>query len=107
MPFFIVTMTHPDGDGWGLHVAAHVRYLQALVRAGELRASGPLKGAPKRAGFLIFRAASRARVDALISNDPFASEGLIETSTVTEWDPLFGTFAEESSGKLPGLGTPG
>jgi hypothetical protein len=24
MKFFIVTMTHPDGEGWNRHLAAHV-----------------------------------------------------------------------------------
>ncbi|MGA7808573.1 hypothetical protein [Bradyrhizobium sp.] len=35
--------------------------------------------------------------------DPFAVAGLIESLTITEWDPLFGAFAAESSGRLPGL----
>ncbi len=35
-------------------------------------------------------AANRAEVDAIMGKEPFAIEGLIETLTVTEWDPLFG-----------------
>jgi uncharacterized protein YciI len=103
MRFFIVTMAHPDGDGWNRHLAAHVRYLKELVAAGALRASGPLKGTPLRSGFLIFTAPDRAAVEGLVARDPFAIEGLIETLTIIEWDPLFGAFAAESSGHLPGF----
>ena len=95
--FFVVTMTHPDGDGWGLHVMPHVEYLQGLVAQGKLRASGPATGLPLRAGLLIFTVEDRAELDALIAADPFAIENLIEELTVIEWDPLFGAFAGESS----------
>lgn len=100
MAFFIVTMVHPDGPAWGAHVAAHVRYLEGLVREGTLRASGPLRGTPKRSGFLVFKTASRDAVERCIANDPFAIEGVIDSLTIEEWDPLFGAFAAESSGKL-------
>ena len=94
--FFVVTMTHPDGDGWGRHVMAHVEYLQGLVAQGKLRASGPATGLPLRAGLLIFTVADRAELDALIAADPFAIEGLIAQLIVVEWDPMFGAFAAES-----------
>ena len=103
MRFFIVTMSHPDGDGWHRHVAAHVVYLKELVAMGSLRASGRLIGTPLRSGFLIFTAPDRATAEALVASAPFAVEGLIETLTITEWYPLFGAFAAESSGHPPGL----
>jgi uncharacterized protein YciI len=85
------------------HLAAHVVYLKTLVAAGSLRASGPLKGTRLRSGFLIFMVPDRATVEALVAADPFATKGLIESLTITEWDPLFGAFAAESSGNLAGL----
>ena len=97
MKFFVVTMTHPIGDGWGLHVMPHVEYLQGLVAQGKLRASGPATGLPLRAGLLIFKVEDRAELDALIAADPFAIEGLIDELTIVEWDPMFGPFAAESS----------
>lgn len=103
MKFFLVTMAHPDGPGWNQHVAEHVGYLQQLVASGALRASGPLKGTPQRAGFLIFTVADRATVETLVTRDPFSIEKLIETLTIVEWDPLFGAFATDSSGHLGGL----
>ncbi len=95
--FFIVTMSHPDGDGWAAHVAAHVAYLRELVASGKLRASGPAKGLALRTGVLIFAVEDRAELDALIAADPFAREGLIEELTVTEWNPLFGAFASAAA----------
>jgi uncharacterized protein len=103
MSFFIVTMTHPEGDSWNRHLADHVTYLQKLVKDGILRASGPLKNMPHRSGFLIIFAASRHEVEAEVSRDPFAREGLIENLTILEWDPLFGIFAAESSGEVAAL----
>ncbi len=103
MRFFTVTMSHPDGDGWNHHLAAHVGYLKDLIAAGSLRASGPLKGTALRSGFLIFTAPDRATIEALVAADPFAIEGLIESLSITEWDPLFGAFTAESSGHLAGL----
>ncbi|MDR3519125.1 MAG: YciI family protein [Azospirillaceae bacterium] len=106
MPFFIAIMAHPDGDGWNRHRAAPAACLKNLVAAGSLRASGPLIGTPLRSGFLIFTGPDRAKVEAPVAADPFAVERLIESLTITEWDPLFGPFAAESSGHLPGLPAP-
>lgn len=103
MPFFIVTMTHPDEEGWRRQLGAHVDYLRDLVDRGSLRASGPLKDMPTRAGFLIFKADDRGAVEALVRADPFSLHRLIGTLTIAEWDPLFGAFAAESSGALPEL----
>lgn len=97
MAFFLVTMSHPDGEGWNTHLKAHIDYLQELVEQGKLRASGPLRGTPLRTGFLILLADNKAEAEAIIAQDPFAIEGLIEELTIVEWDPLFGAFEAESS----------
>jgi uncharacterized protein len=60
-------------------------------------------GTKLRSGFLIFTVPDRVAVEALVAADPFAVEGLVETLTIIEWDPLFGAFAAESTGHLPGL----
>ena len=97
MAFFLVTMTHPDGEGWGLHVAAHVKFLLDLIDRGKIRASGPVTGLGKRAGFILMTVEDRQEAEALIANDPFAVENLIDELTILEWDPLFGALANESS----------
>lgn len=101
MTFYVVTMSHPDGPGWGEHVMPHVEYLNGLIAAGKLRASGPVTGRAKRAGLLVFSVADRAELDALIAADPFAIQGLIDELTVTEWNPLFGAFASEAEPYRP------
>ncbi len=95
--FFLVTMTHPGGDGWGQHVISHVNYLRCLIDAGLIRASGPVTGLGKRAGFIIATVDTREAVERLVAEDPFAVEGLIDDLTIVEWDPLFGAFAEDAS----------
>ncbi len=101
MAFFVVTMTHPDGPEWNQHVVEHVRYLLRLIDEGKIKASGPLKGTPLRAGCIIMEADSREEIEHLIAGDPFSRENIIEELTITEWDPLFGAFSQESSRKLP------
>jgi uncharacterized protein YciI len=101
MPFFVVTMTHPDGDGWNLYAKPHVEYLLKLVEKKLLKASGPLKGLPLRAGFLIIIAEDRAEVETIVAEDPFAKQDLIVELTILEWDPLFGAFEKESSRTVP------
>ena len=96
MNFFLVTMTHPDGEGWGRHVGPHVAYLQGLIAAGKVRASGPVQGLGKRAGFIIMTVADREAAQALVNADPFATESLINELTILEWTPMFGAFAGEA-----------
>ena len=95
MAFFLVTMTHPDGEGWSRHVAAHVSYLKDLIADGKIRASGPIQGLGKRAGFIIMTVANRGEAQALVDADPFAVEMLIDELTILEWNPIFGAFAGE------------
>ena len=101
MAFFLVTMTHPDGDGWGRHAVTHVAYLKSLIEAGRVRASGPVTGLGKRAGFIIFTAPDRNEVEQMIAQDPFSIEGLIDDLTILAWDPMFGAFADDDNRKRP------
>ena len=97
MAFFLVTMTHPDGEGWGRHVMAHVGYLQGLIEAGKIRASGPVTGLGKRAGFILMTVGGREEAERLVAEDPFAIEGLIDELTILAWDPMFGAFAQDAA----------
>lgn len=96
MPFILVTMTHPDGDGWGKHVSEHVTFLKGLINAGKIRVSGPVTGLGKRAGFIIMTVADPNEARRLIKQDPFAKEGLIDELTVLEWNPMFGSLESAS-----------
>jgi uncharacterized protein YciI len=94
-------MEHPDGDLWNKHVLEHVLYLKGLIAQGRLLASGPLKGTPLRAGFLIMRAEDRQEVEAMVDGDPFSREDLICGLGIEVWDPLFGMLADQSSKQPP------
>jgi hypothetical protein len=37
MRFFIVTMSHPEGDGWNWHLAAGTTSIKDLVAVGSSR----------------------------------------------------------------------
>jgi uncharacterized protein YciI len=67
--------THPDAEGWQKRLMAHIGYLQDLLKAETLRASGPIKGIPDRPAMLIISAPDRQKSDEIISEDPFAKEG--------------------------------
>jgi hypothetical protein len=43
MPFYVVTMSHPDGPEWNEHVKAHVDYLESLI--DEVRDPGSCSAA--------------------------------------------------------------
>jgi uncharacterized protein len=92
LPYFLATMTHPDGEGWGQHVSAHVAFLNRLIHAGHILVSGPVSGLGKRAGFIIMTVANISEARDLIAQDPFALEGLIDELTILEWTPMFGSL---------------
>ncbi|MDP1630753.1 MAG: YciI family protein [Caulobacter sp.] len=104
MALYVVTYSHPDAEGWARHVMAHVDYLQALLKQGVLRASGPFVGTPDRSAMLVMAADNQQALLEIISQDPFAIEGLIHDMTISEWDPIFGAFNADSSyaGRAPG-----
>jgi uncharacterized protein YciI len=63
---------------------AHLAWLRGLPN-GQVRLGGPLldeAGQPK-GSLLIFEAESRAAVDALLAEDPYAKAGLFAAVTVT------------------------
>lgn len=97
MALYVVTYVHPNEQGWNKHVFAHVLYLQDLLKAGVLLASGPFVGTAVKSAMLVMSAANLEELLGVIAKDPFAIEGLIEDMTVTEWDPIFGAFAGKSS----------
>lgn len=101
MNTYLVKMEHPEGPEWNKFVFEHVVYLKGLIEQGKLLASGPLKGTPLRAGFLIFRAENIEEVRAMVEADPFSREKLIVTLDIQQWDPLFGMLSDISSQNVP------
>lgn len=70
----------------------HRAYLGTLVEAGTLKVSGPYVGTERDSALLIFAADDAAAVQAMIDADPMAIEGVLESSTITEWNPVIGSL---------------
>lgn len=71
----------------------HREFLGTLVERGVLRASGPLVGVEPPAAVLICEAGSAAEVESALADDPFRTEGILDRSEITEWNPVIGVFA--------------
>ncbi len=97
MPFFAVTYTHPNEEGWRRHLQPHLDWLVRAVESARLRASGPYLGTPVRSAMLIVTAADHQAALDFVSTDPYVIEGQVGDMTVIEWDPIFGAFHSESS----------
>jgi uncharacterized protein YciI len=71
---------------------AHRAYLLGLAERGLLLGSGPYADGEAGA-LLVFAAADRAALDALVAEDPFSREGLIAQLDVREWTLVLGPWA--------------
>ena len=70
----------------------HRAYLATLKDSGSLKASGPYVGTDRDRALLIFEAADQAALIALLDADPMSVNNIIETRTVTEWNPVIRVF---------------
>jgi uncharacterized protein len=68
----------------------HRDYLRGLADEGLLLMSGPFTADGGDGALLLFRGDDRARVAALVENDPFTSAGVIAEVEVVEWEPVIG-----------------
>lgn len=95
MSFFAVHYAYTsDSAALDASRAEHRTYLGSLVEQGALVASGPYVGAEPSA-LLIFRADSAEAVRSMLDADPFQIAGLVEQTTITQWNPILGIFAGE------------
>ncbi|MCS6802678.1 MAG: YciI family protein [Chloroflexota bacterium] len=71
---------------------AHLAYLEGLRARGNVIMAGawadPIDGA-----LIIYRAASREEVEAMLDNDPYCQAGLWTSRTVREWNVVVGAPA--------------
>lgn len=73
---------------------AHRTWQSRLYDNNVILASGPLEDDFIPGGLLLFVADSRADVEDLLAQDPYASAGVIESTTIRGWTPVFGPWAE-------------
>ncbi len=99
MKLFIATYTHPDEEGWALHLGAHIDYLQKIAASGALRLSGPFVGTPEKAAMLILSAVNEQAVRALLAEDPYMIEGLVANLTIMSGCPCSAHFQWKRSAR--------
>lgn len=80
-----------DVAGRDEHRPAHREFLSGLAQEGVVVASGPLTDGPAEA-LLLLEGESAEQVRDLLSQDPFAQQGIIETVEVREWDVVIGSI---------------
>ncbi|MDI9628963.1 MAG: YciI family protein [Acidobacteriota bacterium] len=71
----------------------HRAYLATIVKSGQLKASGPFVGTERDSALLIFEAPDLDTVQALVAADPMAVKDVLESATITQWNPILGVFS--------------
>ncbi|MGA9872716.1 MAG: YciI family protein [Rhodococcus sp. (in: high G+C Gram-positive bacteria)] len=93
MAMFAVLYTYSPStsDGRDTHRATHRAWLADLLEQKVLVSSGPY--ADNSGALILVESADSDSVRQLFTQDPFAVEGLIESTVITEWKPVMGAFA--------------
>ncbi|WP_349827932.1 YciI family protein [Brevibacterium litoralis] len=90
--FAVIYHYGPDTDHRMSVRPAHREWEAGIHEQGILLAGGPLDGeAP--GGLLILEAESEESLRDLLTQDPFAQEGVIERTEIRPWTPVFGPWA--------------
>ena len=71
----------------------HRAWLTERLAAGDLLASGPFADGDPGA-LLVFRAASRDELDALVAQDPYAAADVLAAVEVRAWEQVFGPWVD-------------
>lgn len=75
--------------------------MRSLEAKGILIASGFLRDSVFNGGLAILRADDAAAATKIMSDDPFAVNGLIHSVIVREWQPTIGAYAEDFDTEFP------
>jgi uncharacterized protein YciI len=67
-------------------IVAHRAFLQQGYERGDFLVSGPT--IPPTGGFLVARAESREKLDALLAEEPFVKAKLMRFARITEFNPV-------------------
>ncbi|MDP9695592.1 UNVERIFIED_ORG: uncharacterized protein YciI [Arthrobacter globiformis] len=91
MGTFAVTYAYSAASTAGRdeHRPRHVEFLQKQFDDGRLVKSGPFGPDEFPGALLIIEAASKADVEALMDQDPFYRNGLVEQRSIRQWNVVF------------------
>ena len=59
--------------------------IEAMAKAGELAIAGPFVEDTSLRGIFVFRTTDRAKIDALVANDPAVKRGRLKLEPYTWW----------------------
>jgi uncharacterized protein len=91
MTIYAVTYRYSDDAATRDRVRPeHREYLRGLADRGLLLLSGPFGPDEPAGALLIFRAADKAEVSALVEKDPFTISEVITSIEIAEWEPVIG-----------------
>lgn len=92
MPTFAVTYSYSDvtAAGRDQHRPRHVEFLQSQFDDGRLLKSGPFGPDEAPGALLLINGESKADVEALMNQDPFFQNNLVEERSIRQWNIFFG-----------------
>jgi uncharacterized protein YciI len=92
MPTFAVTYSYTVGTAAGRdqHRPRHVEFLQSQFVGGRLVKSGPFGPDEAPGALLLINGESKADVEALMDQDPFFQNNLVEERSIRQWNIFFG-----------------
>lgn len=99
MATFAVTYAYSDATAGQRdeHRPRHVEFLKSQYDGGRLITSGPFGAEEAPGALLILTGGSKADVEALMDQDPFFSNNLIEERTIRQWNIFFGAERVDAS----------
>ena len=80
------------------HRPRHVEFLQEQFDDGTLVKSGPFGPEEDPGALLIIEADSKADAEALMNQDPFYLNGLVEQRSIRQWNVVFGAESGADAG---------
>jgi uncharacterized protein YciI len=85
MPYFAAMLEYGEDAERRQEVRpSHREYLRKLIDAGKLVQAGPYTD--DSGAMIVYEAVDLAEVQELLTNDPFAQNGIIEGATIKEWN---------------------
>ncbi|ANY09336.1 YciI family protein [Pseudonocardia sp. HH130630-07] len=96
MPTFAVIYTYTSDHE--RRFAARDEHRSYLAGRPELLVAGAWAPDEPAGGLLVFRAADRAAVQAVLDDDPYAAAGVIADVQIREWAPPLGPVAGALTG---------
>jgi uncharacterized protein YciI len=92
MATFAVTYAYSTGTAAGRdkHRPSHVEFLRSQFDRGRLIKSGPFAPEEAPGALLIIEGESKTDVEALMNQDPFFQNNLVEERTIRQWNIFFG-----------------